>query len=68
VVWTARGVELKRRGRLAPGVSEQDAADTMYAISNDLTVYMRLTAECGWNEARYAHLIARTLEATLGAA
>jgi hypothetical protein len=61
----ALAVELKRRGALAPGVSEQDAADTMYAISNDASVYLRLTTECGWNEARYADLIARTLKATI---
>ena len=63
----ALAVELKRRGALAPGVSEQDAADTMYAISNDASVYLRLTTDCGWNEARYADLIARTLKATLAA-
>ena len=63
----ALAVELKRRGALAPGVSEQDAADTMYAISNDASVYLRLTTECGWNEARYADLIARTLKASLAA-
>jgi AcrR family transcriptional regulator len=63
----ALAAELKRRGALAPGVSEQDAADTMYAISNDASVFLRLTTECGWNEARYADLIARTLKATLAA-
>jgi AcrR family transcriptional regulator len=64
----ALALELQRRGVLAPGVSEQYAADTMYAISNDVSVYLRLTTECGWNEARYADLIARTLKANLGAA
>jgi hypothetical protein len=39
----------------------------MYAISNDASVYLRLTTECGWSEARYAGLIARTLKATLAA-
>ena len=63
----ALAVELKRRGALAPGVNEQDAADTMYAISNDASVYLRLTTECGWNETRYADLIARTLKAALAA-
>lgn len=37
----------------------------MYAISNDASVYLRLTTECGWNETRDANLIARTLKATL---
>ena len=63
----ALAVELKRRGALAAGVSAQDAADTMYAISNDASVYLRLTAECGWNETRYADLIACTLKASLAA-
>ena len=61
----ALAVELERRGALAPGVSEQDAADTMYAIATDASVYLRLTTDCGWTEARYADLITRTLEATL---
>ena len=63
----ALAVELRRRGALAPGVSAQDAADTMYAIANDASVFLRLTTECGWNETRYADLIARTLEAALAA-
>jgi len=63
----ALAAELRRRGALAPGVSEQDAADTMYAISNDVGVYLRLTTECDWTEARYAELIAHTLKATLAA-
>ena len=61
----ALAVELKRRSALAAGVSEQDAADTMYAIANDVSVYLRLTSECGWDETRYADLITRTLKATL---
>ena len=63
----ALAVELQRHGRLAPGVSVQNAADTMYAITNDTSVYLRLTTECGWNEARYADLMARTLNANLSA-
>jgi AcrR family transcriptional regulator len=63
----ALAVELQRHGVLAPGVSDQDAADIMYAISNDVSVFLRLTTECGWNETRYAKLIARTLEANIGA-
>ncbi len=63
----ALAVELQRHGLLASGVSVQDAADTMYAITNDASVYLRLTTECGWNEARYADLMARTLNANLSA-
>ena len=63
----ALAAELKRRGALAPGISEQDAADTMYGVATDESVFLRLTRECGWSEDRYADLIARTLTATLGA-
>ncbi len=62
----ALAVELKRRGALAPGISEQDAADTIYALAGAVAVYLRLTSECGWDDARYADLIARSLKATLG--
>jgi AcrR family transcriptional regulator len=58
--------ELKQRGALCPGVTEQHAADAMYALAADPSVYLRLTGDCGWTETRYAGLIARTLQATLG--
>jgi AcrR family transcriptional regulator len=61
----ALAAELKTRGVLAPGISEQDAADTIYALATDESVYLRLTRDCGWTSARYADLIARTLNATL---
>jgi len=61
----ALAAELERRGALAPDVSWQDAADTIYALATDESVYLRLTRECGWTPARYAELIARCLEATL---
>jgi AcrR family transcriptional regulator len=63
----ALATELKQRGALAAHISEQDAADTMYALAADVTVYLRLTRDCGWTDTRYADLIARTLNATLGA-
>jgi hypothetical protein len=62
----ALAVELHRRGVLGPGISEQQAADTMYALATDESVYLRLTGECHWTPGRYADLIARTLTATLG--
>src|SRR5215218_8478365 len=61
----ALATELKQRGALAPHISEQDAADTMYALVTDATIYLRLTTECGWAQARYADLLSRTLKATL---
>ena len=62
----ALATELKQRGALAPHISEQDAADTMYALVTDANIYLRLTTECGWTQARYADLITQTLKATLG--
>ena len=62
----ALAAELKRRGALAPDISAQHAADTIYAVATDESVFLRLTRECGWTPARYADLIARTLKASLG--
>ena len=63
----ALAVELQRRGALAAGIGVQDAADILYAIATDEGVFLRLTRECGWTPDRYADLVARTLEANLGA-
>lgn len=63
---SALAAELKCRGAIRPGISEQEAADTIYALATDESVFLRLTDECGWTPARYADLIARTLQATLG--
>jgi len=62
----ALAAELKRRGALAPAISEQHAADTIYALATDESVFLRLTRECGWTPERYADLIARILKASLG--
>jgi len=62
----ALAAELNRRGALRSDISEQDAADTIYALATDEGVFLRLTRECGWTAARYADLIARTLKAALG--
>ena len=63
----ALAVELKQRGVLAPHIDEQHAADTMYALAADTSVYLRLTRDCGWTPTRYADLIAHTLSAALSA-
>jgi AcrR family transcriptional regulator len=57
---------LDRAGVLAPGIAHGEAADTIYALAADEGVYLRLTRECGWTDARYADLIGRTLQAVLG--
>ena len=61
----ALAAELERRGALAPHITAQDAADTIYALATDESVFLRLTRECGWTPDRYAGLIARTLAAAL---
>jgi hypothetical protein len=50
--------------RTASGISEQDAADTIYALASEVTVFLRLTSECGWDDMRYADLLARALTRT----
>ena len=62
----ALAVELERRGALRAGVSAQDAADVLYAIAADESVFLRLTHDCGWTPDRYADLIACALRASLG--
>jgi AcrR family transcriptional regulator len=57
---------LSRAGALAHGVDEDEAADVIWAISTDETLYLRLTQERGWSDARYADLIQRVLDASLG--
>lgn len=63
---TTLAAELRRRGALRREVSEQHAADVIYALATDEGIYLRLTGECGWPPARYADLVARTLTAALG--
>ena len=41
--------------------------DIRYALASEVTVYLRLTTECGWDDARYDNLIAHTLKANIGA-
>jgi AcrR family transcriptional regulator len=62
----ALAIALEYRGALAPEIDVQGAADIVYALAGNENIYLRLTRECGWTEARYADLIACTLEATIG--
>ena len=62
---TALAAELQSRGALRRGVSEDYAADVIYALATDEGIFLRLTGECGWSPARYADLIAHTLTAAL---
>ena len=62
----ALAAELSARGALGPGVSEQDAVDTIYALATNESIFLRLTRECGWTPERYAGLVAHILRALLG--
>ncbi len=64
----ALAAELKRRGVLAPHITEADAAEAIYALAADEGVYLRLTRECGWSDGRYAELLGRILQAAIGSA
>jgi AcrR family transcriptional regulator len=57
---------LSRAGILADDTNQRIAADTIYALATDESIYRRLTHECGWTDAQYAELIASTLQATIG--
>ncbi len=62
---TEVAAELSARGVLAPTVSVQHAADALYALLGDATIYLRLTEECGWSPSQYAQLLDATLTAAL---
>jgi hypothetical protein len=55
---------LSSRGALAAGVTEQDAAATIYALAND-SVYLRLVDGYGWSTADYARWLEHLLTAAL---
>jgi AcrR family transcriptional regulator len=55
---------LGEAGLLAPGLTPQAAADTLYAIGNE-TTYLRFVDGCGHSPERYAAWLAATLEATV---
>jgi AcrR family transcriptional regulator len=52
---------LSRRGELAPGVTPEEAADTLFAIVANEVLYVRLADECGWSDTAYAVLVERLL-------
>jgi AcrR family transcriptional regulator len=56
--------ELARRQVLAPGISEAEAADLIYAFMSP-EVYRILTAERGWTPERYEAWLATTLRHAL---
>jgi AcrR family transcriptional regulator len=47
------------------GMTEERAADALFAIAANETVYLRLTGECGWSDSDYAALVERVVERLL---
>jgi AcrR family transcriptional regulator len=52
---------LARRGELAPDITPEHAADTLFAVAANETLYLRVVDECGWTETEYAELLERLL-------
>ena len=52
---------LARRGELAPHVTPEQAADTLFAVAANEAPYLRLVDECGWTDGDYAQLLERLL-------
>jgi AcrR family transcriptional regulator len=48
---------LRRRGELAPQVTVEQAADTLFALAANEALYLRLTDERGWTDDQYAQLL-----------
>lgn len=55
---------MKAKGALAKGVSEQEAAATIYALASD-SVYLRLIDGHGWSTDDDARWLGRVLNAAL---
>ncbi len=55
---------LHAQGALAEGISEQQAAATIYALTND-SVYLRLVDGYGWSAQEYGRWLGHTLTAAL---
>ena len=59
---------MKRRGALRPGVSAERAAEIMYALAANESVYLRLVAECEWSPFAYARALERAILGAIGSA
>jgi AcrR family transcriptional regulator len=57
---------MKRAGALRRGISPKQAADVMYAVAADESIYLRLVEECGWSPAAYSRMLERALAGALG--
>jgi AcrR family transcriptional regulator len=59
---------MKRKGALRRGVSAERAAEAMYALAANESVYLRLVAACGWSPSAYARALERALLGAIGSA
>jgi AcrR family transcriptional regulator len=59
-------IAMKRAGALRRGISPKHAADTMFAIAANESLYLRLVEECGWSAATYTRTLERVLIGALG--
>lgn len=55
---------LANRSRIRPNLTIQQAADALYALTNE-AVYVRLVDECGWTPSDYTTWLTNTLGAAL---
>lgn len=58
---------MKRRGAIRRGVTAAAAADTLFVLAGNETVYLRLTETCGWSPRRYTQFLERALLGALSA-
>ena len=65
---TKRRIDCVNRADEVRLVGTAGAADIIYALATDESVFLRLTRECGRTPADYVDLITRSLNATLGTA
>jgi AcrR family transcriptional regulator len=56
---------LRAAGQISPQITPDQAADAIYAIAADQTLFLRLTDECSWTPTQYAELLERLLAAAL---
>jgi AcrR family transcriptional regulator len=52
-------------GGLAPGLRVDHAADVIFAVATDESLYLRLVEECGWTATQYADVLRALLEGAL---
>jgi AcrR family transcriptional regulator len=57
---------LAERGVLRAGLDEQAAADILFALAADESIYLRLTDACHWSESQYAQVLEDALRGALG--